>query len=103
MIVTSPPGGPYYQAPDALGTFDGIWHAEAPPCVTIRKEDAARLEQRAGKVVRVVLTAPLTRGAEAANVVGVLPGRRDVSPTIVRGHHDGWFPGRVDDSPAART
>jgi len=44
MIVTSPPGGPYYQAPDALGTFDGIWHAEAPPCVTIRKEDAARLE-----------------------------------------------------------
>ena len=28
MVVYSPPGGPYYQAPDALGTFDGIWHAE---------------------------------------------------------------------------
>lgn len=100
MIVTSPPGGPYYQAPDALGTFDGIWHAEAPPCVTIRKEDAARLEQRAETVVRVVLTAPLTRGAEAANVVGVLPGRRDVSPTIVGGHHDGWFRAAFDDASA---
>ena len=78
MIVTSPPGGPYYQAPDALGTFDGIWHAEAPPCVTIRKEDAARARAACRAVRRVVLTAPLTRGAEAANVVGVLPGRRDV-------------------------
>jgi hypothetical protein len=35
MIVHCPPGGPFYQAPDALGTFDGIWHAQAPPCVTI--------------------------------------------------------------------
>ena len=41
MIVCSPEGGPYYQAPDALGTFDGLWHSQAPPCVTIRKEDAA--------------------------------------------------------------
>ena len=32
---TAPPGGPYYQAPGALGTFDGIWHAEGPPCVTV--------------------------------------------------------------------
>src|SRR5207249_4579652 len=72
MIVYCPPGGPYYQAPNALGTFDGIWHEEAPPCVTIRKEDAPKVEGR----VRVVLRAPLTRGAEAANVVGVLPGRR---------------------------
>ena len=44
MIVSSPPGGPYYQASQALGTFDGLWHAEAPPCVTIRREDAAVLD-----------------------------------------------------------
>ena len=63
MIVYCPPGGPYYQAPDALGTFDGLWHAEAPPCVTIRREDGAKLSD--GAQVRVVLDAPLTPGAEA--------------------------------------
>src|SRR5207249_1031561 len=92
------PGGPYYQAPEALGTFDGLWHAEAPPCVTIRKEDAATLRARSDAHVRVVLSAPLTRGAEAANVVGVLPGVRDGSPSIVAGHHDGWFRAAFDDA-----
>ena len=94
MIVYCPPGGPYYQAPNALGTFDGIWHAEAPPCVTIRKEDAPKLEGR----VKVVLRAPLTRGTEAANVVGILPGRRRGAPLIVAGHHDGWFGAAFDDA-----
>ena len=100
LIVTSPPGGPYYQAPDALGTFDGLWHAEAPPCVTIRKEDAAELKAHDGADVSVVLSAPLTRGAEAANVVGILPGRRDGAPSIVAGHHDGWFGAAFDDASA---
>src|SRR5213079_1958891 len=86
MIVQAPEGGPYYQAPDALGTFDGLWHAEAPPCVTIRREDAAKLSD--GAQVRVVLDASLTPGADAANVVGVMPGRIDGSPCIVGGHHD---------------
>jgi peptidase M28-like protein len=100
MVVTSPPGGPYYQAPRALGTFDGLWHAEAPSCVTIRKEDAAELRAHEGDAVRVVLSAPLTPGAEAANVVGILPGRRDGAPSIVAGHHDGWFGGAFDDASA---
>jgi len=100
LIVTSPPGAPYYQAPDALGTFDGLWHAEAPPCVTIRKEDAGELKAHEGADVRVVLSAPLTRGAEAANVVGILPGRRDGAPSIVAGHHDGWFSAAFDDASA---
>jgi len=94
MIVYCPPGGPFYQAPDALGTFDGIWHAEAPPCVTIRKEDAPKLHGR----VKVVLRAPLLRGAEAANVVGILPGRRRGAALIVAGHHDGWFGAAFDDA-----
>ena len=94
MIVYCPPGGPFYQAPDALGTFDGIWHAEAPPCVTIRKEDAPKLHGR----VKVVLRAPLLRGAEAANVVGILPGRRRGAPLIAAGHHDGWFGAAFDDA-----
>jgi Iap family predicted aminopeptidase len=100
MIVTSTEGGPYYQAPDALGTFDGIWHAEGSPCVTIRKEDAARLREHVGEDVHVVLRAPLTRGAEAVNVVGVLQGRTDDAPTLVGGHHDGWFAAAFDDASA---
>jgi hypothetical protein len=100
MIVHCPPGGPYYQAPEALGTFDGIWHAEAPPCATIRTEDAARLATLEHAPVRVVLTAPLTPGAEAANVVGFLPGRAGGALSIVAGHHDGWFGAAFDDASA---
>ena len=96
LVVTSSEGGPYYQSPGALGTFDGLWHREGPPAVTIRKEDAARL--RSGEHVRVVLEAPLTRGARAANIVGVLAGRRRGAPSVVAGHHDGWFGGAFDDA-----
>jgi hypothetical protein len=98
MVVYCPPGGPYYQAPGALGTFDGIWHAEGPPCVTATKEDGAKLAAHAGEQVRVVLRAPLARGAEAANVVGELPGRQRGAPAIVAGHHDGWFGAAFDDA-----
>jgi Iap family predicted aminopeptidase len=98
MIVCAPEGGPYYQAEDAVGTFDGLWHAQAPTCVTIRKEEAAKLQN--GAEVRVVLDARLTPGAEAANVVAVLPGRRDGAPCIVGGHHDGWFGAAFDDASA---
>ena len=98
MVVYAPAGGPYYQAPGALGTFDGIWHAEGPPCLTIRREDGAKLAARAGEPARVVLRAPLSRGAEAANVVGVLRGRRRGAPLVVAGHHDGWFGAAFDDA-----
>ncbi|HXY86318.1 MAG TPA: M28 family peptidase [Gaiellaceae bacterium] len=100
LVVAPPEGGPFYQAPRALGTFDGIWHAEAPTCVTITREDAVHLRRAAGKRVRVVLQAPVTPGAEAVNVVGTLHGRRDGSPCIVGGHHDGWFRAAFDDASA---
>jgi hypothetical protein len=93
MVLYAPEGGPFYQAPEALGTFDGIWHAEGPPCVTIRREDAAKVEGR----VRVVLRAP-RKPSEGWNVVGELPGRRRGAPTIVAGHHDGWFKAAFDDA-----
>ncbi len=93
MVLYAPEGGPYYQAPHALGTFDGIWHAEGPPCVTIRREDAPKLDGR----LRVVLRAP-RRPAEGWNVVGELPGRRRGAPTVVAGHHDGWFAAAFDDA-----
>ena len=93
MVVVAPEGGPYYQAPNALGTFDGLWHAEGPPCVTIRREDAPRLGGR----VRVMLRAP-RKPSTGWNVVGELPGRRRGAPTIVAGHHDGWFRAAFDDA-----
>jgi Iap family predicted aminopeptidase len=93
MVLYAPEGGPYYQAPDALGTFDGIWHADGPPCVTVRREDAPKLHGR----VRVVLRAP-QGPSEGWNVVGELPGRRRGAPTIVAGHHDGWFFAAFDDA-----
>lgn len=93
MVLYAPVGGPFYQAPEALGTFDGIWHAEGPPCVTIRREDAPKLHGE----VRVVLRAPL-KPAQGWNVVGELPGRRRGAPLIVAGHHDGWFFAAFDDA-----
>jgi Iap family predicted aminopeptidase len=93
MVLYAPEGGPFYQAPEALGTFDGIWHAEGPPCVTVRREDAPKLAGR----VRVVLRAPRAPST-GWNVVGELPGRRRGAPTVVAGHHDGWFWAAFDDA-----
>lgn len=98
MIVTSFPGGPYYQAPGALGSFDGLWHLQAPPAVTISKEDAAVLAERDGETIHLVLSAPLHRGALASNVVGTLPGRGAARPLLVGAHHDAWFSGAFDDA-----
>src|ERR687888_102162 len=61
VVVACFPGGPYYQEPGALGTFDAMYHAGAPPPVTIRKEDAAELSRRAGRRAHVVLRAPSRR------------------------------------------
>ncbi|MGH2995583.1 MAG: M28 family peptidase, partial [Gaiellaceae bacterium] len=96
VVVTCMPGGPWHQEPGALGTFDALWHAGAPPLVTIRKEDAAELRSRQGARVRVVLKAPMAR-AEAANVTGFLPGRERAGPLVVAGHHDGWMGGAAFD------
>lgn len=95
VVVACFAGGPYWQEPRAIGTFDAMYHSGAPPLVTIRKEDAAELASRAGERVRVVLRAPSGR-AEAANVVGYLPGRKR-GPLVVAGHHDGWMGGAAFD------
>lgn len=96
LIVTCFPGGPYYQEPGALGTFDAMYHAGSPPLLTIRKEDAAELAQRAGSRVRAVLRAPMPR-ADAANVTGYLSGSERAGPIVVAGHHDGWMGGAAFD------
>jgi Iap family predicted aminopeptidase len=91
-------GGPYFQADGAFGTFDAMWHTGAPPMVFARNEDGAALAAHVGQRARVTLRAPLERGALAANVVGILPGRGRRAPLLVGGHHDGWFAAAFDDA-----
>ncbi len=98
MVFAPGEGGPYFQAEGAYGTFDAMWHPQAPPMVVARREDAATLTRHAGDHAVVRLRAPLGRRTEAANVVGVLPGRKRSGPLLVGGHHDGWFAGAFDDA-----
>jgi Iap family predicted aminopeptidase len=97
VIVACFAGGPWYQADGALGTFDAMWHRQAPPLLVIRREDGERLAGLAPRRARVVVRASL-RKAVAANVVGLLPGRRARAPLLVGGHHDGWFSAACDDA-----
>jgi Iap family predicted aminopeptidase len=100
-LVTSLPGGYFYQREGALGAFDTYGLPDAIPMLTLRKEDAQELIDAAARGplgVRVVLDAEVQRGATAYNVVGTLPGRRDESPVVVAGHHDAWFYGALDDA-----
>ncbi|MFN2629634.1 MAG: M28 family peptidase [Gaiellaceae bacterium] len=98
VVCTCLPGGRFYQAEGALGSFDGLWIAGSVPLVTIAKEDALRLIERAPLPARVTLEADLLPGAIAHNVVGTLPGRSKGAPIVVAGHHDCWFAAGFDDA-----
>ena len=100
VVVSSPPGGDWYQTPDALGGFDSHWPAGAPPMVLTTKEDAVRLRSRTAggrATATVVLDATLTPGARGHNVVGYLPGD-EAGPVVVGAHHDAWFQGSFDNT-----
>jgi Iap family predicted aminopeptidase len=100
LVVNCPPGGDWYQTPDALGGFDSHWPSGAPPMVLTTKEDAARLRSlaAAGRIsVTVTLDATLTPGARGHNVVGYLPGD-EAGPVVVGAHHDAWFRGSFDNT-----
>ncbi|MEA2280149.1 MAG: hypothetical protein QOK21_756 [Solirubrobacteraceae bacterium] len=100
-LVTSLPGGYFYQREGALGAFDTYGLPDAIPMLSLRKEDARDLIDAAARgslQVGVTLDAEVQRGATAYNVVGTLRGRRDGSPIVVAGHHDAWFYGALDDA-----
>lgn len=100
VVVHCPQGGPYYQSPRALGAFNSRWYAGAPPMVTIRKEDAARVRKLMdGGHVEAKLTLRVEAGpSQGANAVGYLPGRRRGAPIVVGAHHDGWFRAAFDNA-----
>jgi hypothetical protein len=100
VVVHCPQGGPYYQSPRALGAFNSRWYAGAPPMVTIRKEDAARVRKlMEGGHVEAKLTLRVEAGpSQGANAVGYLPGRLRGAPIVVGAHHDGWFRAAFDNA-----
>jgi Iap family predicted aminopeptidase len=100
-ICTCLPGGAYYQAPRALGSFDGMWLPGAHPQVFMAKEDALDLMARLGHGplrVHMTLDADLRRGATGHNVVGTLPGSEPGPPIVIAGHHDCWLGAAFDDA-----
>ncbi len=104
VVVAPAEGGPYFQAEGALGTFDGHWHAGAPPMMTVRMEDAGELRRRLAQgAIEVTLTVrvEVTPGAAGSNVAGYLPGERD-GPIVVGAHHDGWFRAAFDNATRRR-
>ena len=100
LVVSCPPGGPWYQTPDAVGAFDGHWPLNAPPMVLISKEHAARLRPAAKNVsqqVTVSLEVDFAPNVLGHNVVGYLAGDRP-GPIVVGAHHDAWFRGAFDNT-----
>ena len=101
LIVNCPPGAPYYGAPDALGTFHGSWHDDAPPFVMIRKEHAAAIRRslaRGSVQATMTLAADLKRDAVGYNSIGYLGNGDPRRPIVVGAHHDGWFRGAWDNA-----
>ncbi len=102
VVLSCPTGGPYYQGERALGSFDSHWHAQAPPMITLRREDVAdlrgRMRDRSLAAVRLVLDVEVAPDTSGHNVVGYLPGERSSSPLVVGAHHDGWFRAAFDNA-----
>ncbi len=104
IVLACADGGPFYQAPGAVGSFDSAWHAGAPPVLTVAAEDAAalRAQLRASALTGTLTVAvDRTRDAPGANVVGYLDGAGadpDAPPIVIGAHHDGWFRAAFDNA-----
>lgn len=101
LVVASFKGGPIYQTPGAVGSFDSYWHPGAPPILTVSKEDASvlRSELRGGAVNgRLTIDITLTPNTAGTNAVGWLPGSESGAPIVIGAHHDGWFSASFDNA-----
>ena len=82
------PAGEYFNAPDALGSFDAETDYSAPPAVYISRADGAELRTacEAGPVkatVKANIRVRLQRdGGFGYNVVGAIPGRDQSAPRL---------------------
>lgn len=72
-VITSLPGGDFYQAPGALGSGDAYCLPQTPPLATIRKEDALQLMERlrfAPVIGRLVVDVEVTPAPRATTSLG---------------------------------
>lgn len=109
LIVSTPPGGAYYQAEGAIGSFDATCDPNlCVPFVTISTRDAQQILGRlqAGEKVTatVTLKAEIKYGATGYNTYGKITGSVNPNKVIVFGaHHDAWWYGAVDDTSGVAT
>ncbi len=101
VIVASFEGGPLYQAPGAVGSFDSYWHPGSPPILTISREDAATLRAALARDAvsgRLTVEVTLTPDAAGMNAIGWLEGSEPGAPIVIGAHHDGWFSASFDNA-----
>jgi transcriptional regulator with XRE-family HTH domain len=101
VVANAPAGADFYQSPGVLGSFDGHWHAGAPPMILIAKEAAVSLRERlagGGVAATLTLDADQLAGARGHNAVGLLRGSEGGVPIVVGAHHDGWFRAAFDNA-----
>ena len=102
LILATPKGGSYFQAPGALGSFDATCDPElCVPFVTISTKAASRivhqLESGASIDATVVLNAT-NQSANGYNTYGVIPGTDSSQVIVIGAHHDAWWHGAIDDA-----
>ncbi len=102
-IMTVLPGGDYYQAPNAIGSFDSV--CDPVLCgsfITISKEDALTiidLLPRGPVVGTMVLDVEIQVDTVGYNTIGHIPGTSRANELILfNAHHDAWFQSAIDDT-----
>lgn len=104
LILATPPGGAYYQARGAIGSFDATCDPDrCVPFVSISTRAAQRLATRLRSSdsvkARVVLKARNDPAATGYNTIGQIRGsEHPVKQVILGAHHDAWWTGAVDDT-----
>lgn len=102
IITTLPDVGDYYQAPNAVGSFDSV--CDPVLCgsfITISKEDAQTIIGLLGSGAPVKgtmkLAVEMKENVDGYNTIGYIPGKKWPDQYILfNGHHDAWFTSAID-------
>lgn len=102
IIAALPDVGDYYQAPNAIGSFDSV--CDPVLCgsfITISKEDAQTIIDllATGATVRgtMKLSVEIKENVDGYNTIGYIRGSTYPDQIILfNGHHDAWFQSAID-------
>ncbi|MFA5895770.1 MAG: M28 family peptidase [Thermoplasmata archaeon] len=100
-VITVLPGGDYYQAPNAIGSFDSV--CDPVLCgsfITISKEDALTILDLLAKgpvTGTMRLDVEMAENVNGYNTIGYIPGSKWPDEYILfNAHHDAWFQSAID-------